>query len=214
MDWGQLVYQLNDLPRTYKRDGTVYTYVINSIAAGMYKFTKSSSDVIAMATFTNASGKWLNVWGELLGGITRLKGMSDLSYGVYITDTLLAYKGPPVAIENYIQKVYTINNEVFEYFPAVGWSIELFGAFPSDKYNELVSSLDVVRPAGVPLLPLIVLDGGLFMNTVNYLGGSRVTGSYIGNPSVTFSFNISPSTNNIVSTLPTLYLTDPTLNPN
>lgn len=213
MNWNQLTYQLNDLPKTYKRTGAVFTYLTNSIAAGLYKYNKSSSEVINMATFTNASGRWLNVWGALLGGIYRLKGMNDLQYSVYITNTLLAQKGPPIAIENYVQQVYNIKNQVFEYFPAAGWSLELFGAFPSNKLNDLVLSLDVVRPAGVPLLPLIVLDGGLFMNTVNYLGRGRVTGSYIGNPSVTFSFNLYPSTNNVVSQLPTLYLTDPTLNP-
>ena len=67
-------------------------------------------------------------------------------------------------------------------------------------------------PAGI-LTACEVTGGGLYLNTINYLGRDRVTGSYIGQSVTAFSFQIPNSTNNVTSSLPTVFLSDPTVNP-
>ena len=213
MLWSDIQYQLNDLPDTYKRDGDTFQWVMNSLTAALDRYTNSSNAVVSMANFANAQGKWLDFWGQLLGGIARLNDQTDADYMALITQTILEGKGPPVAILDYVNLIYGIKANITENFPNVGWYLKFGSSFPQSQYNQLALTLDNVRPAGVPFTPFYVLGGGLYLNTINYLGRDRVTGSYIGQPVTAFNFTIPNSTNNVVSELPTIFLEDPTINP-
>ena len=213
MQWADIAYQLGDLPDTYKRSGTTYEWVMNSLTAALDRYTSSSNGIVNMTTFANAQGKWLDFWGQLLGGIARLNDQTDADYMALITQTILEGKGPPVAILDYVSLIYGIKASITENFPSVGWYLKFGSSFPQSQYNQLALTLGNVRPAGVPFTPFYVLGGGLYLNTINYLGRDRVTGSYIGQPVTTFSFQIPNSTNNVTSSLPTVFLSDPTVNP-
>ena len=213
MQWADIAYQLGDLPDTYKRSGPTYEWVMNSLTAALDRYTNSSNSIISMSTFANAQGKWLDFWGQLLGGISRLNEQTDEDYMALITQTILDGKGPPVAILDYVSLIYGIKANITENFPNVGWYLKFGSSFPQSEYNQLALTLGNVRPAGVPFTPFKILGGGLFLGTVNYLGRDRVTGSYIGLPVTQFNFTIPNSTPNVVSELPTLFLSDPTINP-
>jgi hypothetical protein len=213
MDFDEITYQLNDLPGTYKRPGSTYQWWVASLNSAMYRYTNAGDSIISMASFTNATGKWLNAWGQLLGNIQRINNNTDSQYKAIIQETLLAGKGPPFAIHSYIDSLYSLSPTVFENFPNVGWYIKFAASFPQSQYDSLAKSLDFVRPAGIPFNPFYVLGGGLYLGTINYLGRDKVTGSYLGNPVTPFYFTIPSSTNNSTSSLPTLFLTDPTINP-
>ena len=212
MQWADISYQLNDLPDTYKRSGPTYEWVMNSLTAALARYTSSSNSVVSMANFTNAQGKWLDFWGKLLGDIPRINNFTDSEYMEYISQTILEGKGPPVAILDYVSLIYGIKATITENFPSVGWYLKFGSSFPQSQYNQLALTLGNVRPAGVPFTPFSILGGGFFVGTINYLGRDRVTGSYIGQPVTTFSFQIPQSTNNAVSELPTVFLEDPSIN--
>ncbi len=213
MQWADIAYQLGDLPDTYKRSGPTYEWVMNSLTAALDRYTSSSNGIVSMTTFANAQGKWLDFWGQLLGGIARLNDQTDADYMALITQTILEGKGPPVAILDYVKLIYGIKASITENFPNVGWFLKFGSSFPQSQYNQLALTLGNVRPAGVPFTPFYVLGGGLYLNTINYLGRDRVTGSYIGQPVTAFNFTIPNSTNQAVSELPTIFLEDPTINP-
>ena len=213
MQWADINYQLGDLPDTYKRSGATYEWVMNSLTAALDRYTNSSNSVVSMTTFANAQGKWLDFWGQLLGNISRINNFTDQEYMEYISQTLLGGKGPPDAILDYISFIYGIKASITENFPNVGWYLKFGSSFPQSQYNQLALTLGNVRPAGVPFTPFSILGGGLFLGTINYLGRDRVTGSYIGSPVTTFNFTIPQSTNNAISELPTLFLSDPQINP-
>ena len=212
MQWADIAYQLGDLPDTYKRSGSTYEWVMNSLTAALDRYTSSSNSVISMSTFANAQGKWLDFWGKLLGDIPRINNFTDSEYMEYISQTILEGKGPPVAILDYVSLIYGIKATITENFPSVGWYLKFGSSFPQSQYNQLALTLGNVRPAGVPFTPFSILGGGFFVGTINYLGRDRVTGSYIGQPVTTFSFQIPQSTNNAVSELPTVFLEDPSIN--
>ncbi len=212
MQWADIAYQLGDLPDTYKRSGPTYEWVMNSLTAALDRYTNSSNAVVSMANFANAQGKWLDFWGQLLGGISRLNEQTDEEYMALITQTILEGKGPPVAILDYVSLIYGIKANITENFPNVGWYLKFGSSFPQSEYNQLALTLGNVRPAGVPFTPFYVLGGGLYLNTINYLGRDRVTGSYIGQPVTAFNFTIPNSTNNVTSSLPTVFLSDPSIN--
>ena len=213
MQWADINYQLGDLPDTYKRSGPTYEWVMNSLTAALDRYTSSSNSVVSMANFTNAQGKWLDFWGQLLGGINRINDFTDAEYMTLITNTLLDGKGPPVAILDYVSLIYGIKANITENFPNVGWYLKFGSSFPQSEYNQLALTLGNVRPAGVPFTPFYTISGGLYLGTVNYLGRDRTTGAYIGQPVNSFSFQIPSSTNNVTSSLPTLFLTDTQINP-
>lgn len=220
MDWNAVSYQLGDVPRTYKRSGLTYTWLNNSFVSGLHRYTNAVDGIMSMAVFSNATGKWLDVWGQLFG-VGRLNSETDSAYNNRITQTLLLLKGTPLAIISFVQLTFGLTASVIEnLFNADGtamtepsWNLKFGSAFPESQYNQLAQTLAFVRPAGVPFSPFYVLGGGLYLGTLNYLGRARVTGSYLGNPQAPFNFTIPATTNNALPLLPTLFLTDPTLNP-
>lgn len=212
MDWNAVSAQLADLPSTYKRSGDTYTFLFKSFVMGLLRYTSAADGTTGQLAFPQAIGKWLDTWGQLFN-VPRNNDESDRAYATRIQFLLLSGKGPPVSIARYIQIVEGLSATVTEKFPAVGYRISM-GLQTLAAYAQIISDLKYVRPAGVPFLPLTVLQGGLYLGTINYLGvAPRVTGAYLNQPFTTNGIVVPATTNNSRPLLPTTFLTDPFLNP-
>ncbi|MHB1952938.1 MAG: hypothetical protein ACYCOU_04245 [Sulfobacillus sp.] len=219
MDWDAVNYQINDLPRTFKRTGTTYQWLSNSLTAALHRYTNSDDGVNAQATFTNAEGKWLDTWG-LLFGIKRNPYEEDSVYQNRISQTIASSGSTPVEIQEYMSLVFgtlaSVDESLFasngSFLTTPEWSLKFGSSFPSTQYGTLAAALSIVRTAGIPFY-FDVLSGGLVLGTVNYLGNYRMTGDYLTTPSTHVLPSIPSSTNNAAPLLPTLYLEDTTLNP-
>lgn len=219
MDFAAVQYYLNDLPATFKRPGTTFQWWYNSLGYGVSTGTNAMDGVLSQAMFTNAKWEWLNLWGSIFG-IPRPTGQTDAQYRVTIQFNLTVRGGTPVSIQNTVKQVYGLDSQVKENFGsssapnAIGWNLYLSSALPGGNYNALAAALGRVRPAGVPFSPFYSATGGLYASTVNFLGKTRVPGSWLNTAYLTQTFTIPTGTPNSVSQVPTVYLTDPTLNPN
>lgn len=225
MDWNAVSHQLDDVPATFKRTGATYAWLFNSFVIGLLRYTSAADGTIRQLTFQNALGTWLDTWGQLFN-FRRNNNESDGQYALRIQFLLLSGKGPSIAIEKYIQVVEGLTAIVFEHTAAgfeqvngdtevtgIGYQIQI-GLQTLTQYSQIVNDLKFVRPAGVPFLPLLVLRGGLYLGTINYLGTApSVTGAYLVDPISEIRVAIPAATNNSVPLLPTTFLTDPTLNP-
>jgi hypothetical protein len=213
MDWNAVTAVLNSLPATYRRSGPTFAAWQNSLAAGITRGTGGVDTVSAQTTFANSSGNWLNVWGRMLG-VIRNASESDVAYKDRISETMLAWRGTVPGIESYVLEAMGIPATVTEKFPAVGWSLNLPPGMPlsAAQLKALPGDLAFVRPAGVPYTAKQI-NGGLFLKTGNFLGATRFQGSWLQPYSILGGLNIPSSTNNTVPTLPTTWLTDPTINP-
>lgn len=212
MDAAAVQYYLNDLPKTFKRPGTGYAQWMASLGFGVSSWTEASDAVMAQVSFTQAQWGWLDVWGQLFG-IPRLNEESDAGYLPRIQALLILRGATPVSIRSFMQVLYGVNCTIVEQFGSVTWLLKLNSPVPGVSYNALATALGRVRPAGVPFTPFQIAAGGCFISTVNFLGGSRVPGSWINTATTPQGFTLSAGTPNSVPLLPTSYLTDPTLNP-
>lgn len=204
----QVVDQLNQLPRTFWKPGQTYQNLIASIASGLDSFTGPANALVSQATLTTARYKWLDLWG-LLFSVPRLPSETDTQYLNHILSILNEGNTTPVRIESYIENIYNLTVTLTENFPNVGYTLTFEGS--SADLNQLAADLGRIRPAGVPFFPLYVLQGAFYANTINFLNGWRVPGSYVINSSVPIFPTISASTTNALNTIPTQYLTDPIL---
>ena len=212
MQWIDVLKTLNDLPSTFTRSGPNFAAFQASLTNGLHKFTGSVEGALLQAQPTQAVGKWLDVVGKLRN-IPRFNDESDSDYLTRITYLLTTAGGPPNALLGVMMTIGQTSATITENFSACSWSINVIGGTPSGAtLSQITSSLGYVRPAGVPYA-INVSAGGLFLNTLNYLGRPRVTGAYITNASTNLPLNLSANTNNAINLLPTTYLTDPTLNP-
>ncbi len=212
MDWSQVQARLYDLPPTYLRSGNIFTWLQNSYAAGLTWFTQSMDGLALQYDFNSAQGNWLNVWGSLFN-LPSQSTETDTTYRNRIKFTLQLGRTTPVAIQLYTQDALGYQNSVSEDFTTVSWSMTLTSPITSNAYTTLANNLGVVRPAGVPFLPIYIPSGGLYLGSINYLGAPSVTGAYLVESTSSVLPIISPNTAPAQSTLPTTYLTDPTLNP-
>jgi hypothetical protein len=212
MDWNDVQDQLLDLPRTFKRDGPTYQSLVNSITASLMRYTGAVDGTMGQLIFTQAVAKWLDTWGRLFN-IMRNDGESDPAYFNRIQFLLVAGRGTPVAMDQYIADVEGVSASVVESLPATGYSIQFRSILTLAGYLQFAENLVNVRPVGVPFLPFMIVRGGLYLGTVNYLGRPKVTGAYFSTGSAGYSPPISATTNNATPLLPTYFLTDPTINP-
>jgi hypothetical protein len=212
MQYGDILIQLNTLPDTYLRPGPTFAFLQASKAAALQRFTNASDGLINNLSFSNASGVWLDVWGELFT-IPRNAQESDGSYAARIPATLVSGKGTPVAIILYLLTALGYSVTITEDFVNTAWQVQFSVPVSLAVFNEIMAGLNYVRPAGVPGSALIGTAGGLYIGTVNYLGAPKVTGAYMISPHGLSELNISAFTNNTKPLLPTTFLTDPTLNP-
>lgn len=212
MDWNGIVARLNDLPATFQRQGPNFNAFQNSLVNGLHKFTNSVDGVVNQAQASQAVGKWLDVVGRARN-IPRYNGEPDATYLSRITYLLTTPGGPPNAIIGLLQILGQSTTTISENFTTCSWSTNInAGSQSASAIAQITGALGYVRPAGVPY-QLNVSHGGLYLNTLNYLGRPRVTGTYLVNATNSIPLNIPSNTNNAINLLPTIYLTDPTLNP-
>lgn len=211
MDFTAVKNRLDDLPLTYKRQGSTYSKFDNAQTAALFRYTNAVDGLITQLTFSQAVGPWLNVWGQLFC-IPRNANESDDAYRNRITSTLLSGRCTPVAIVDYLGLLgykATIEEDFVNTAFHIQFSVPLNNATLANIATNLVN----VRPAGVPFLPFNTLQGGLYIGTVDFLDAPKVTGAYLDTPVSSFIPTIAQATDNNMPTLPTLFLTDPTINP-
>jgi uncharacterized membrane protein len=212
MDFPAVQEQLNDLPPTFTRPNAPYLQLNDAIALALTVYCNAADGTATQLTFGNAQYGWLDVWG-LLFGLPRNLNEGDAVYASRIAFQVLAGAGPPGQIENWIQVVYGITATVTENFPAVGYTISFAGAVTTAQATQILAGLAYVRPAGVPITGLFAIGSGLIMNTINFFDAAEVIGGYLTDANEAIVVPLASSTNNAVPLLPTLFLTDPTLNP-
>jgi hypothetical protein len=213
MNWSDVAAVLNSLPSGYLRTGSAFAAWQNSLTAASVRFTGGVDAITAQTSFGAAVGHWLDVWGRMLG-VLRNAGESDSDYRNRISLTLLSWRGTVVGIESYLELAMGLSAVVSESFPAVGWAlnIQVGYALSAAQKSILGVNLAFVRPAGVPYT-LNEVSGGLFLTTGNFLSGTRFPGSWLVSQNRLTGVAIPSTTNSPVSTLPTTWLTDRTLNP-
>src|SRR5271165_3605430 len=98
MNLNNVIAQLNDLPPTFTRPGTVYAQLIQSVSAGLSIYTDAVEEIeLESNEYSNANYGWLDVWG-LLFGITRNSNEADFTYRNRVQKTLQAWGGTLPAI--------------------------------------------------------------------------------------------------------------------
>jgi hypothetical protein len=210
MKYADVVARLESLPTSFRRQGVTYQQLENAFAASLARYTDSMDGLTKQETITNAAFVWLNMQGELYG-IPRFQNESSTAYINRIQATLVAAKGTPVAIEEYIGLITGSAVTVTEQTSVPDWYLTVAGSSSQNLVNQINSSIGFVRPAGVPFY-FSVLSGGLYVGTTNYFGYGRVSGSYLVAASTNVTPTINANTNNSQPLLPSTYLTDPTVN--
>lgn len=212
MLFSEILNQLNTLPDTFLRPGQTFSWIQNSRAAALDRYASASDGLIAQLNFANADGVWLDCWGRLFA-IPRQSDESDDQYARCIPATLTAGRGTPVSIETFMLLAYGYTVTVVEDFTNCAWEMKFSTPVTPEQFTNIMQRLNHVRPCGVPATALIGLAGGLYLGTINYLGAPRVTGAYLLSPKGVENFSISAFTNNTPPMLPTLFMTDPSINP-
>lgn len=211
MDFTTVENQLNDLPRTFKRPDQTYLQVVDSFALALYLFTQASDGTSQQLQFPGAQYGWLDVWG-LLFGIPRFSNEADQVYAARIAFQVLAGGGPAQQIVNWIQIVYRITVSVVENLPAVGYSIIFPGGVTTAQIQTILAALGYTRPAGVPITSVFSYGAGTILDTINFMNAPDVVGAYLTGGATAVPFSVPATTNNAVPLLPSLFLTDPSLN--
>lgn len=238
MDFLTIWRQLLDLPATFRREGVPYGWLTDSLASGLYLFCQSLDALQQQYNFNTSQEGWIDVWGAL-AGFSRRPNEANQHFQSRIQNTVLSWRDSAVAIEEFISIVENTQALVLEHQP-VGYTIYFQTLRDLVQVQQIVLDLKYVRPAGVPFD--VLSQTGTFLDTVNYYGTNpinsvfmlgqsfltgahllgpvipppvlgRVTGAYLTgiNP---IQLNIPATTNSAQNLLPTLLLTDPTLNPN
>ena len=210
MDWSTVQAVLNDLPAAYLRSGTAFQWWQNALTVGITGYTYDTDGLQSQYDFAQSYGVWEDVWAQLSAN-KRLSGESDAKLKNRITILLQYGRSTAPAIENYVANGLGYANAVTENFSYPYWQIELTSAAAQTVYSEIIQNLGVVRPAGVPFTAQIP-NGGLFLDSINYLNAPSVTGAFLTTAAVGIALNLPASTNQSQPTLPTTYLSDPVLN--
>lgn len=210
MDFPAVQQQLNDLPPTFLRSNATWLQWMDALSAGLARFTIGADGVAAQGTFANARFGWLDVWG-LLFGIPRMANEADSKYSTRIVFTLNTGAGTVLVMQEWIALVYNLFVAITDSATAFGYTITFPPIATSDQINAVLSALGQVRPAGVPFIAYSQ-NIGTYLDTVNYLNASLITGSYLGGGSSSVALTIGAATNNSTPLFPQLFLTDPVLN--
>lgn len=212
MNWDDVATVMNSLPGTFRRTGRNYDRWQNSLVSGISRFTLGIDSVSQQDRFdTPPVGKWLDAWGRLFA-VPRNNGEADAAYFTRIQKTLVAWRATVVGMEDYLEFALGIQATVEENFPEVGWSLLITSLLTAAQLAALIPNLAFIRPAGVPF-KVFGRRGGLYLSTIDFMFGTMVSGSWLVPGAIFLPLTILPSTNNTVPTLPTTWLTDPTINP-
>lgn len=211
MDFFAVLSQLNDLPTTFTRNGAPYTQLMDSITGALSLFTLTEDATFTQVlNFTNAVNGWLDVWGLLLG-VPRNQNESDVSYSPRIFGTVSAWVGTVPAIQFWLN-LYAPGGVITENVGTVGYTLTFPPLMTTVQIENFLITLNRIRPAGVPFIAQ--QNGiGLYLGTDEFTGDGRVVGNYLTRLESPVGLIIPASTPNARPTIPTLYMTDPTLNP-
>lgn len=213
-DWNDNLAIVGTLPPTYKRIGPNFDIWQSSQLSVLSRFTEAFSSLTAQYSYTGANGGWLSAWGEIFGILRSTE--YDALFKAAITGTLLAWRGTPAGIAQYINQIRNIPATVTENFPNVGWQLVINPTYTltSAQVALLPTWLAFVRPAGVPYNVFVNNGSGVYLSTGNFLSATRFPGSWLRISGASpFGLSIPQTTNNTVCELPTTLLTDPLLNP-
>ena len=182
--------------------------MILSLTAAIARNTIPIDQLPPNLNLQTAKWGWLNAIGKLYG-IQRNQYETDPQYRTRLFGTLTATHGTPDSIVNFIKLALNINSSITENFDLASYQINFTSPPSIQTLQQVAIAINWVRPAGIPFLPFFQIKGGLYLNTLNYLGVRQVTGSYLSRPSVSININLAPNTDNPKPLLPTTYLTDP-----
>ncbi len=205
MQFLDVLNQLQDLPQTFKRTGPVYTSLENSFGLSLSAYTVATDGIMSQLNFQNADFFGIGIWGTIFG-IQQNLNESDSAYKQRITNTLEAWFCTIPGILQYLNEVYSISASITE--SGASWTVTF--STPSISPIIIIDNLNIVRPAGVPF-NVDLLSGGLYLDTINYLGNWRVTGSYITSPVSNYAFTLPSTTNNSQALFPTALISSPLL---
>ena len=208
MNFTDVQNQLDDLPLTFKRFGPIFAGLILSLTAAIARNTIPIDQLPPNLNLQTAKWGWLNAIGKLYG-IQRNQYETDPQYRTRLFGTLTATHGTPDSIVNFIKLALNINSSITENFDLASYQINFTSPPSIQTLQQVAIAINWVRPAGIPFLPFFQIKGGLYLNTLNYLGVRQVTGSYLSRTSVSININLAPNTDNPKPLLPTTYLTDP-----
>lgn len=214
MNFQQVQAVLNDLPATFKRPSVPFVQWTDADTAGAYRGAGAADGIAAQVqTFDQAQYGWLDVWG-LLFNVPRLGDEADSRYKATIPYVVTAGAGTPVGIAKWINAVWGVSVTVQEQLPAVGYSINFPAGLSTSQIAQIVASLGRIRPAGVPFTIGQIASNGLYLTTINFAGGAPdVTGAFLAGATAGGVLPLGPGTNNAAPIVPTVFLTDPGLNP-
>jgi hypothetical protein len=214
VDYTQNKAQISILPPAYKNPSPSYEFFMNSVAMGLTLYTEAIDALVNNASFTTSKYNWLNTWGNLFV-VPRGTYENSSQYSLKIQNLISTGNGTPIRIQDYIYNIYGVYVTISENFisgtPNYGYTLKFNGSIYNMK--QLALDLNRVRPAGVPIY-FDIISGGNYINTINFIGAWRTTGSYLSFPITAFNPNLPESTNNAQNTLPTNYLTATAINPN
>lgn len=212
MNFQQTYQILSDLPQPFTRFGSIFNAILLGFTIACAR-NNISIDAINQNIYTNnARWGWLDAFGQMYG-VLRNQYETDPQYRTRLIGTLTAPHGTPLSISQFIKLALRISTYITENFSTPSFTVNFNTPVNSNTLQNIANTILWVRPAGVPFLPLFSSSGGLFLFTLNYLNGTKVTGSYLSNPHISGNVTISAGTPNPICTLPTTYFTDPFINP-
>lgn len=205
MQFLDVLNQLQDLPATFKRTGPVFSALENSFGLSLSAYTVGSDGIMSQLNFQNAEFFGLDIWGNIFG-VPRNLNEADATYKLRITNTLESWFCTIPGILRYLSEVYSITATIAE--SGASWTLTF--STPSFSPLVIIDNLNLIRPAGVPF-NVELLSGGLYLDTINYVGSWRVTGSYITSPYSSYAFTIPSTTNNSLALFPSSLISSPLL---
>lgn len=210
MDFLTVLSRLENLPSTFLRDDNTFGAWENSQAFQLSEYTQGVDALALQANFSNSSGNWVDVWGELFG-IPRNNNEATSTYKTRISTILQFPISTVFAVEQYSSTFWGQPITVTESTSGVGYTILLPSNIDTSQINTYLDNLAKVRPAGVPFLVSQNLETS-FLNTISYVGSPGWGGAYLGGYSKPVSNQIPQPTINSQPILPTYLLSDPILN--
>lgn len=211
MDFPADEAQLNDLPSTFTRPTPWYTQLIDSISVELSQFTLGED-----ATFTQVSSYglavdgWLDLWG-LLWGVPRNNGEANSTYATRVQRTVLAWVGTLPGMQAWVN-FYAPGGSVTENSNGFGYLLVLPSSMTLVQIMAFLHSFNRIRPAGVPFT-LFQSGSGPFLGTTEHLGQGILVGAYLPSGANGTTPPIGSGTPNAAPLIPTLYMSDPTINP-
>lgn len=212
MTYDEALQIVTSLPETFRRVGSNYSVWQTSQMIAIARFISGDDSIISQIVSVDAAtAKWLDTFGELLG-ISRKSRESDSAFAARVQATCVANHCSPLNIIAFLSFSMNITTEVTESFPDVGWVLSVSDSNVLTDEATLADTLVRVRPAGVPFV-YEYPSGGLYMTSNVFRNRPLGYGAFLSDATKTKTPTEGGATNAATSTLPTVFLTDPVINP-